>query len=172
MKTTGIVLVVFCLALMGCPGQAQAFSQVNELPDSISHMIAGDSSVIYISITDTPKTLSLVTVQRDSFGQICSLETQTWLCSPGRKGKSTPKGNFKICLKLGKAKSEKYHAMMIWWMAIDGRGIYAIHGLLGDDYLQYLGQRASHGCIRLDPETAKSLYDRVPLGTKVFIRQF
>jgi len=170
MKTTGIVLAVFYLALMGCPGQAQAFAQVNELPDSISHMIVGDSSFIYINVTDTLKTLSLVSIQRDSLGQVGGLETQTWLCSPGRIGHSTPKGNFKICLKLGKARSSKYHVMMTWWMGLDGRGIYAIHGLLGDDYLQYLGQRASHGCIRLDPETAKSLYDRVPLGTKVFIR--
>ena len=60
--------------------------------------------------------------------------------------------------------------MMIWWMSLDGRGLYAIHGLLGESYLQYLGQRASHGCARLDRQVAKYLYDRAPVGTKVFIR--
>ena len=109
-------------------------------------------------------------VQYDSFGQVCSLQTHTWFCSPGRRHKSTPQGNFQVHRKLTSAKSPRYNATMLWWMSIDTKGIYAIHGLLGDDYLQYLGQRASHGCIRLDLEIAKSLYDRVPLGTKVFIR--
>lgn len=170
MKGATMALIIACLMTMGWPSQAEAFSQINELPDSISQMIADDSLFIYINITDTPKTLSLVSIQRDSFGKACSWQTQTWLCSPGRRYKSTPKGNFRIHFKLEKARSAKYRATMIWWMALDGRCLYAIHGLLGDDYLRHLGQQASHGCVRLERKVAKYLYDQVPLGTKVFIR--
>lgn len=42
-------------------------------------------------------------------------------------------------------------------------------GIHGTGDLANLGKRASHGCIRMAPEDVLSIYDRVPVGTLVFI---
>jgi L,D-transpeptidase catalytic domain/Putative peptidoglycan binding domain len=50
------------------------------------------------------------------------------------------------------------------WMGIyDGAGIH------GTDAVGSIGQRASHGCIRMLIPHVVELYDRVPVGTPVFI---
>jgi hypothetical protein len=50
------------------------------------------------------------------------------------------------------------------WMGIyDGAGIH------GTDAVASIGQRASHGCIRMLIPDVMELYDRVPVGTPVFI---
>ncbi|MCX6741323.1 MAG: L,D-transpeptidase, partial [Candidatus Parcubacteria bacterium] len=153
------------------------FSQISELPDSIPQMIVNDSLFIYINVTDTPKTLSLVSIQRDSFGQICSLQTQTRLCSPGQPGENsilTPTGNFKIMIKKLHGHSHTFHVPTPYWMAFSpdshALGIHALPVSYEGGYLQSLGRCASHGCVRLSPEAAEYLFNRVVLETKVFIR--
>jgi lipoprotein-anchoring transpeptidase ErfK/SrfK len=50
------------------------------------------------------------------------------------------------------------------WMGItDGVGIH------GTDQLYSLGTQASHGCIRMSVDEVISLYDRVPVGTPIYI---
>ena len=50
------------------------------------------------------------------------------------------------------------------WMGIyDGAGIH------GTDAVSSIGQRASHGCIRMLIPDVMELYERVPVGTPVFI---
>jgi lipoprotein-anchoring transpeptidase ErfK/SrfK len=53
--------------------------------------------------------------------------------------------------------SSKYENAPMPW-SIFFYGGYAIHGTTD---LKHLGQVASHGCVRLDPENAKLLYDLV-----------
>jgi len=177
MKRIIIVLVIFYLGLLNSSVQAQAFTQVSQLPDSMAQMVAGDSSFIFINVTDTLKTLSLVTIERDSAAQICSLVTQSWLCSPGQPGKNsilTPTGNFKIMIKKLHGYSYAFDVPTPYWMAFSpdshSLGIHCLPVSYEGGYLRHLGHRASHGCVRLSPEAAEYLFDHVVLGTKVFIR--
>jgi L,D-transpeptidase catalytic domain/Putative peptidoglycan binding domain len=48
-------------------------------------------------------------------------------------------------------------------------GIYEGAGIHGTDAVSSIGQRASHGCIRMLIPHVVELYDRVPVGTPVFI---
>jgi len=48
-------------------------------------------------------------------------------------------------------------------------GIYAGAGIHGTDEVNSLGSAASHGCIRMAIPDVIDLYDRVPLGTTVYI---
>lgn len=48
-------------------------------------------------------------------------------------------------------------------------GIYAGAGIHGTDAVSSIGQRASHGCIRMLIPDVVELYDRIPVGTPVFI---
>ena len=48
-------------------------------------------------------------------------------------------------------------------------GIYAGAGIHGTDEIGSLGSAASHGCIRMAIPDVIDLYDRVPLGTHVYI---
>lgn len=52
-----------------------------------------------------------------------------------------------------------YHSVMF-----DVKGRYVLQGQ-GE-----LGERASHGCLRLSPENSEWLYKTIPLGTKVWIK--
>ena len=56
-------------------------------------------------------------------------------------------------------------------------GDYLYHSVMFDVGGRYvlggqgqLGERASHGCLRLSPENSEWLYQTIPLGTKVWIR--
>jgi len=163
----------FCWLILLSP--IYALSSLAELPDSVPQMVRQDSLFIYIDISDTTKTLNLISVWRDTTnGDRCSLVAETWPCSPGRSGSSTPRGNFAIMAKALDAYSSIFHVEMFYWMAFSPDGyLFGIHALpvsYDGGYLRHLGRPASHGCIRLAPEVAKYLFNRVPLGTKVIIR--
>jgi len=89
----------------------------------------------------------------------------------------TPIGNFKIEDKSPVAYSRPYNLYMNWWMAITPSGSHGIHELpywktrKGIIYegASHLGQRASHGCIRLGRGPAKQVYDWAEVGTPVKI---
>ena len=51
-----------------------------------------------------------------------------------------------------------------YWMDIGG-GI----GIHATPFPKSLGEQASHGCIRMDPTDAGTLFDQVKVGTPVFI---
>jgi lipoprotein-anchoring transpeptidase ErfK/SrfK len=77
--------------------------------------------------------------------------------STGRKGYSTPTGNFRPIRMHEMWYSSKYENSPMPY-SIFFHGGYAIHGT-GD--IKNLGQVASHGCVRLHPDNAKLLYDLV-----------
>lgn len=77
--------------------------------------------------------------------------------STGRKGFTTPTGNYRPIRMHKMWYSRKYdNAPMPF--AIFFHGGYAIHGTTD---LANLGTVASHGCVRLDPANAEKLYDLV-----------
>lgn len=80
-----------------------------------------------------------------------------WDVSTGRAGYSTPPGRYQPIRMHKKYFSRKYdNAPMPF--AIFFNGGYAIHGTTD---LRNLGRIASHGCVRLHPDNAATLFDLV-----------
>lgn len=81
----------------------------------------------------------------------------SWAVSTGRKGYRTPTGSYRPTRMYRRYYSRKYdNAPMPY--SIFFRGGYAIHGT---NYVKRLGRPASHGCVRLAPAHARTLYDLV-----------
>ena len=89
--------------------------------------------------------------------------------SSGVNGHRTPTGKFKVHSKTPHAWSNKYECSMLNWMAFTNDGLYGLHALKGTKYLNKLGRRASHGCVRLSPDAAITLYEWADVGTPVTI---
>lgn len=89
--------------------------------------------------------------------------------STGAAGYDTPLGEYKVVNQARKAYSQKYESWMLHWMGITPDGAYGMHGLEGSSYERKLGGVASHGCIRLSREYAKDLYERIKIGTPVYV---
>ena len=83
--------------------------------------------------------------------------------SSGRRGFSTPKGQFVITDKHRHWRSTLYHASMPFFMRLSGRD-FGMHA----GYLP--GYPASHGCIRLGHKHAQELFSQIPIGTRVEIK--
>jgi lipoprotein-anchoring transpeptidase ErfK/SrfK len=82
------------------------------------------------------------------------LETFRWDVSTGRKGYTTPSGNYQPYMLKKLHYSKKYdNAPMPY--SIFFHGGYAIHAT-GE--VERLGSPASHGCIRLELQNARWLY--------------
>ena len=91
-----------------------------------------------------------------------------WPVSTARRGYVTPNGSYRVGLMAPMWRSHKYHnAPMPHAMFF--RGGYAIHGTYSTGSL---GRRASHGCIRLAPGNAATLFSlaRNRGGAAVVIR--
>ena len=81
----------------------------------------------------------------------------TWAVSTARSGYRTPTGTFRAQRLEAMWHSTKYdnapmpHSVFFY-------GGYAIHGT---NYVNSLGKPASHGCVRLHPDNARTLYNLV-----------
>ena len=98
---------------------------------------------------------------------------QSYDCSTGVQGKETPKGALTIKERGDWFFSEKFKQGGKYWVQFSGD--YLFHSLPYDrtktnivDYT--IGKPASHGCIRLDENHCKWIYDNVPRGSKVIIK--
>jgi lipoprotein-anchoring transpeptidase ErfK/SrfK len=80
-----------------------------------------------------------------------------WLVSTGRSNFDTPTGTFTPTRLEEEYYSKKYDDAPMPY-SIFFTGGYAIHGT---EHVSRLGRKASHGCIRLDPENAAVLYELV-----------
>ena len=84
-------------------------------------------------------------------------ETYVWPISSGRAGHATPRGVFRPRALYAMVHSAKYgnapmpHSIFFY-------GQYAIHGTTA---VGNLGRPASHGCIRLSPANAATLFAMV-----------
>lgn len=102
-----------------------------------------------------------------------------YLVSTGTFKTPTPIGNFKILnkqeLRIG---GKAPHYRMPKWQGFTpwGHGLHALPYLASDrgtfwtEALNHIGQRVSHGCIRLLPEDAEELYNLVVIGTPVTVQ--
>ncbi len=83
--------------------------------------------------------------------------------SSGRKSFPTPTGEFVVTNKHRQWRSTLYHASMPFYLRLSCRD-FGLHAG------QLPGYPASHGCIRLNPKTAKALFEEIPIGTRVVIK--
>jgi len=109
---------------------------------------------------------------RISFGTVILEE---YPVSTGTLKYPTPLGAFKVDNKAGRAWSARWGLWMPWWMSLR-HGNFGIHELPEwpggfKEGVNHLGQRVSHGCIRLGVGPAKLVYDWADLGTPVQIQQ-
>lgn len=81
----------------------------------------------------------------------------TWRVSTGKRGYRTPTGSYRPTRMYREYYSRKYNNSPMPH-SIFFRGGYAIHGT---GYIKYLGRPASHGCVRLHPSHARTLYNLV-----------
>lgn len=81
---------------------------------------------------------------------------RVWPVSTARSGYVTPAGQYRVLWTTPYWWSHKYGGAMPHAMFF--RGGYAIHGT---QYLKSLGRPASHGCVRLHPDNARTLYSLV-----------
>ena len=93
----------------------------------------------------------------------------TWKVSTGAKGFRTPKGSFKPTRMHEMWYSRKYdNAPMPH--SVFFRGGYAVHAT---PHVRNLGRPASHGCVRLSPESAADFFQLVqtfgPSNTAIVI---
>ena len=84
----------------------------------------------------------------------------------------TPSGRYEIAYKCASIGKENLYLCR---NALCFYGSYMYHSVLydwdGENLIDArLGERISHGCIRLSPEDSRWLYEKIPIGTAVFIR--
>jgi lipoprotein-anchoring transpeptidase ErfK/SrfK len=102
----------------------------------------------------------LVQINKGSQRMTVSVDGHTlysWPVSTGRRGYGTPSGVFRPHMLARRWFSSKYYNSPMPYSIFYHKG-FAIHGTL---YLSRLGGPASHGCVRLHPANAATLFGLV-----------
>lgn len=86
----------------------------------------------------------------------------TFAVSSGRGKYGTPTGRWNAYWLSPKHRSKKYHNAPMPWAVFFHEG-YAVHGTTD---VRNLGRPASHGCIRLHPDNAKTFFKLVQASGK------
>jgi len=110
---------------------------------------------------------------------------KTYRCAPGRPAFPTPTGEFKVVTKLKNAPwinpgsdwaknmpasipPGPYNPMGVRKIGINYAGVF-MHGIPPSEFGS-IGTHASHGCMRMMPSDVADLFDRVKIGTPVYIK--
>jgi lipoprotein-anchoring transpeptidase ErfK/SrfK len=110
---------------------------------------------------------------------------KTYRCAPGRPAFPTPTGDFEVVTKLANAPwinpgsdwAKSMPAMIpagpsnpmgVRKIGINYSGVF-MHGIPASEYSS-IGTAASHGCMRMMPRDVADLFNRVTIGTPVYIR--
>lgn len=148
-------LLVVAIAVLGLSSPAFAASSTPSLFEGFLSKskaskvnLAKVSGTLQITVDITTQEMTVSDSRRTVY---------TFDVSTGRKGYTTPTGNFRPIRMHEMWYSSKYENSPMPY-SIFFHGGYAIHGTSD---LKHLGQVASHGCVRLDPKNAKLLYDLV-----------
>lgn len=97
--------------------------------------------------------------------------SKTFICTTGKDSTPTIKGIFKTQGKAYFVFDKKYNCYLKYVTRIY-KG-YLFHSVILNKYGEIidgtLGEKKSHGCIRLSLKDSKWLYESVPIGTTIFI---
>jgi LysM repeat protein len=102
-----------------------------------------------------------------------------WPCSTGRPGTDTHPGSYRVQSKMDKAFGSTWNIWMPYWLGIywAGASENGIHGIPYDKdsgwklWEGYVGTPITYGCILLDQEHAKQLYDLAYIGMPVIVQR-
>jgi len=99
-------------------------------------------------------------------------ELYNWECAAGRAETPTTTGEFTANFK-GFSFGEENEYTCYYFTSFNGP--YYIHSTLFEynswvDKDSRLGVNLSHGCVRMDVNNSKWIYDNIPLGTKVVVQ--
>jgi tetratricopeptide (TPR) repeat protein len=101
----------------------------------------------------------------------------SFVTSTGEPGRPTKYGTYHVQSKIRNARSNVWHLWMPYWLGIYWVGNIenGIHGLPvldngGKLWAGYLGRRVSFGCVILDDEAAKTIFNWAEIGTEVVIQ--
>jgi lipoprotein-anchoring transpeptidase ErfK/SrfK len=100
----------------------------------------------------------VISINERSQRMIVSIDGQreyVWPVSTGIAGYATPSGTYKSF------RMEPYHFSEEWDDAPMPHSIFFTpvgHAIHGTEHVEKLGRRASHGCVRLDPDNAATLF--------------
>lgn len=133
---------------------------------------------LFINNNLTSETNSLITVSLTSKEvNVFAYSNKRWnlikvfKCSIGAENTPTVTGNFKIGYKGYSFGQEKGYVCKYYTQFY---GNYLFHSILydlnGNILDDRLGQEISHGCIRLEIQNAKYIYDNIPEYTSVYVR--
>ena len=89
---------------------------------------------------------------------VVGVKRYTWKVSTGKFGYATPSGSYRPF------RMERDHFSRVWDDAPMPHSIFFTsrgHAIHGSTYTRRLGSRASHGCVRLSPQNAATLYSLV-----------
>ncbi|MDA3732411.1 L,D-transpeptidase [Niameybacter massiliensis] len=93
--------------------------------------------------------------------------------SSGLNKTPTPTGEFKVSAYVPAFGMNKGYrcknALLLFGDYLYHSVLYDVEGKYIISGMESLGERASHGCLRLSPEDSKWLYETMPLGTSVWI---
>ena len=117
------------------------------------------AAVCVFSLSSIAPALADVVVHIDKASQRMSVSVNgqpryTWPVSTGRRGYGTPSGVFQPQMMARRWFSRKYYNLPMPHSIFFYHG-FAIHGTTD---LRRLGGPASHGCVRLHPSNAATLY--------------
>ncbi|NPV69867.1 MAG: L,D-transpeptidase [Firmicutes bacterium] len=101
---------------------------------------------------------------------------QTFVASTGISSSPTSNGTFRIENRGDWFYSPKYKQGGMYWVSFMNRGEFLFHSVPMDENRKIiaheaakLGQKASHGCIRLSVADARWFYENIPANTRVVI---
>ena len=126
------------------------------------------SKTDYLIWTDLSRFKTYVLEYGDEGWQVI----RTLPCALGDASHPTPSGTYAVdykCTSIGKENQYLCRYALCFY------GGYMYHSVLydwGGKALidERLGERISHGCVRLSPADSRWLYNQIPIGTTVFIR--
>ena len=100
-----------------------------------------------------------------------------FICVSGDEDHPTDKGVFKIFRKEHPYRSHTYNVEMDYAMFFteDGKALHQYHGPIPLEVVRTMKQNVSewfgsHGCVRLEEDAARALYEWTPMHTQVTIQ--
>jgi lipoprotein-anchoring transpeptidase ErfK/SrfK len=128
-------------------------------PDAVAKSLAA-SIALLVSTNGSAGAEVLINIDKSAQHLSVAVEgavLHTWPVSTGRRGYGTPSGAFRPELLARRWFSHKYYNSPMPY-SIFFHGGYAIHGSYE---ISRLGGPASHGCVRLHPSNARTLFSIV-----------
>lgn len=145
--------------------------------------VSNDVEKVYSSVK--PKKYKIIVDQEKQRVSIYNAQSNSlykkFICSTGMDGadSETPNGTFYIT-EGSKGRGESFYNDRLgegayYWVQFKGN--YLLHSIPFDKNKVFkmneelkLGEKASHGCVRLELPAAKWVYDNIPGGTEVLIK--